>query len=170
MHQPDERAELRAALAEALRYDDLVLLEPYLDHPRELEASVLGNSRADLVAYGPGEVVPGREFYDYVAKYRSDESAHDRPGRPGPRAGGGHPRRRREVYLAIGASGFARVDLLLSAGRHPLHLRDQHHPGLHAHQPLPAPVRPGRLRLRGTCERIVELALERAAGAAARGA
>ena len=76
------------ALAEALRYDDLVLLEPYLDHPRELETSVLGNSRADVVAYGPGEIVPGREFYDYVAKYRSDESVTLRSGRHRARVGG----------------------------------------------------------------------------------
>ena len=39
-------ASSRAALAEALRYDDLVLVEPYLDHPRELETAVMGNTRA----------------------------------------------------------------------------------------------------------------------------
>ena len=34
----------------------------------------LGNSRLDTVAYGPGEVVPGNEFYDYEAKYHSEAS------------------------------------------------------------------------------------------------
>ncbi len=59
---------------EAFRYDDLLLVEPYLDHPRELETAVMGNTRLDTVAYGPGEVRPGREFYDYVAKYQSGDS------------------------------------------------------------------------------------------------
>ena len=41
------------------------------------------------------------------------------------------------AFLAIGASGFARVDFLVH-GRARLPVGDQHHPGLHADQPLPA--------------------------------
>ena len=74
VHRPDEPPELEHAVADALRYDDLLLAEPYLDHPRELEVSVVGNGRHDLAVYGPGEIVPGREFYDYIAKYRSGAS------------------------------------------------------------------------------------------------
>ena len=73
VHRPDG-PELEASLAEALRYDDLALVEPYLDHPRELEVSVIGNHRGDLEVFGPGEIMPRREFYDFVAKYRDDGS------------------------------------------------------------------------------------------------
>ena len=65
-HSPAERGR---ALDEAFRFDTLVVVERYLDHPRELEVAVLGNDPYALEAFGPGEVFPGREFYDYVAKY-----------------------------------------------------------------------------------------------------
>ena len=81
-------------------------LEPYLDHPRELETSVMGNSRADTVAYGPGEVIPGREFYDYIAKYRSDESRTVAQADLDPGLAADIRAAAVEVYLAIGASGL----------------------------------------------------------------
>ena len=43
-----------------------------------------------------------------------------------------------EVFLAIGATGFARVDMLLSADGIPYISEINTMPGLHAHQPLPA--------------------------------
>ncbi|HSP05706.1 MAG TPA: D-alanine--D-alanine ligase family protein, partial [Acidobacteriota bacterium] len=60
------RQELRLGLEDAARYDRKLLVEQGLD-AREIECSVLGNEqpRASL----PGEIVPKREFYDYVAKY-----------------------------------------------------------------------------------------------------
>ena len=39
---------------------------------REIEVSILGND--DPVASVPGEIVPGNDFYDYAAKYVSDNS------------------------------------------------------------------------------------------------
>ena len=53
----------------ALEYGDVALLEPYLTKPRELEIAILERADGSVVAYGPGEVFPGREFYDYDAKY-----------------------------------------------------------------------------------------------------
>lgn len=59
-------AELEAAIAEALRYDEYVVAEETV-HGREIEVAVLGNQapRASV----PGEIVPGGEFYDYDDKY-----------------------------------------------------------------------------------------------------
>jgi D-alanine-D-alanine ligase len=163
VRRPDDTAELRAALGEALRYDDLVLLEPYLDHPRELETSVLGNARADVMAYGPGEILPAREFYDYIAKYRSDESVTlDRADLD---AGLAADIRAAaiEVYLAIGASGFARVDVLLSSDGIPFISEINTIPGFTPISLFPRLTAHGGLDFAATCERIVELALERAA-------
>ncbi len=115
VHDLADRAALRAALALALRYDDLVIIEPYLEHPRELETSVLGNSRVDAVAYGPGEIVPGREFYDYIAKYQSDDSVITAQAELDPDLAADIRQSAIEVFLAIGARGFARVDMLLSS-------------------------------------------------------
>lgn len=53
----------------ALDYGGVALLEPYLTRPRELEIALLERADGTVTAYGPGEVFPGREFYDYDAKY-----------------------------------------------------------------------------------------------------
>lgn len=66
------RAELAAALEEAARYDQKLLVEEAVANTREIEVSVLGNETP--VASVPGEIVPGNEFYDYNAKYVDDNS------------------------------------------------------------------------------------------------
>ena len=150
VHHPQDRGEMQAALAEALRYDDLALMEPYLDHPRELEVGVLGNSRADTAADGPGEALPGREFYDYIAKYHSDDSrtmAHaDLPEDLAADIRAAAV----ELHLALGVTGFSRVDMLLAPDEE-LYISEvlKHPPRLHAHQPLPPGHGSGGLRLRG---------------------
>lgn len=162
VHHPDDRAELRAALELALSYDDLVLLEPYLEHPRELETSVLGNSRADTVAYGPGEVMPGREFYDYVAKYLSDDSVTVAEAQLDPGLAAAIRSAAVEAYLAIRASGFARVDILLSGDGIPFISEINTIPGFTPISLFPRMTAQGGYDFADTCERIVALALEQA--------
>jgi D-alanine-D-alanine ligase len=164
VHRPDEPPELEHAVADALRYDDLLLAEPYLDHPRELEASVVGNSRHDLAVFGPGEILPGREFYDYVAKYRSDASrtiltpALDATLREDVRRIAG------EVFLATGCSGFARVDFLLAPDDLLFVSEINTIPGFTPISLFPRLCAEGGMDFGDVCERIVGLALERATG------
>jgi len=58
--------ELPHALDSAARYDRRLLVEEAIN-AREIECSVLGNDQP--VASVLGEIIPHREFYDYVAKY-----------------------------------------------------------------------------------------------------
>src|SRR6187200_485832 len=69
VHHPDDAEYMGGALNEAFAFGDAALVEAYLDHPRELEMSVVGNTAGDLQTFGPGEIFPGHEFYDYSAKY-----------------------------------------------------------------------------------------------------
>jgi D-alanine-D-alanine ligase len=168
VHRPDEPPELERAVEAAFQYDDLLLAEPYLDHPRELEASVVGNSRHDLQVFGPGEILPGREFYDYVAKYQSGASRTIERADLDPGMREDVRRIAGEVYLATGCSGFARVDFLLG----PLDLLFVSEintiPGFTPISLFPRLCAEGGYDFAGICERIVELALERAAERPAR--
>jgi D-alanine-D-alanine ligase len=168
VHDVGDTGQLREALAEAFAYDDLALVEPYLDHPRELETSVLGNTRVDTVAFGPGEVKPAREFYDYEAKYRSDDSVTVAQADLDPELATSIRRAAVEVYLAIGASGFARVDMLLSADGIPYISEINTIPGFTPISLFPRMTAAGGYDFAATCERVVELALERAATRPAR--
>ena len=62
-----DRAELRAGLDEAARFDRRIVVEQGIHRARELEVAVLGNDEPQASVVG--EVRPRREFYDYVAKY-----------------------------------------------------------------------------------------------------
>jgi D-alanine-D-alanine ligase len=125
---------------------------------------VLGNTRADTVAYGPGEVVPGREFYDYIAKYRSDDSLTIAQADLDGALAADIRAAAVEVYLAIRASGFARVDMLLSSDGIPFISEINTIPGFTPISLFPRMTALGGLDFGATCERIVELALEEAAG------
>ncbi len=73
---------LNAAIVEAFNWDDKILIEKAIN-AREIECSVTGNptiadgqkSFETLTAYGPGEIAPKHEFYDYDAKYNDPDGA-----------------------------------------------------------------------------------------------
>ncbi len=65
------RPELLAAIADALTYDEWVVVEEAIDG-REIEVAVLGDDPPE--ASLPGEVIPGAEFYDYADKYEDGKA------------------------------------------------------------------------------------------------
>src|SRR5258708_5271310 len=64
------RKELGPAIEEAAKFDRKIVIEQGVGgkkkKAREIECSVLGND--EPAASVPGEIVPGKEFYDYAAK------------------------------------------------------------------------------------------------------
>lgn len=73
---------LNYAMMEAFNWDDKILIEKAIN-AREIECSVTGNPTTAngkndfeaLTAYGPGEIAPKHEFYDYDAKYNDPDGA-----------------------------------------------------------------------------------------------
>lgn len=66
-----DRAELKAALAEAVKFDRRILVEENIDG-HEVECAVLGN--VDVKAATVGEILPTAEFYDFDAKYNDNST------------------------------------------------------------------------------------------------
>ena len=73
-----EEDELEKALHEAFKYDQLVLVEKYIDGI-ELTAAVLGTKEPRVLPLI--EIVSETEFYDYTAKYTPGMSHHIIPAR-----------------------------------------------------------------------------------------
>jgi D-alanine-D-alanine ligase len=157
-HDPGERP---AALDEAFRYDDLVLVERYLAGARDLEISILGNEPEALELYGPGEILSGHEFYDYVAKYTpgTSETMLTAELTPGERAA--VHKLARDVYRAVGCEGFARVDFLL-AGDELVISEINTIPGFTPISLFPSLPSEGGYDFAAVCRRVIDLALERA--------
>ncbi len=105
-----DRAGLAAAIGFALAFDDAVLVERGVAG-RELECAVLGYRQ--LEASAVGEIVPGREFYDYEDKYLADDAGLIAPAEL-PAATEAEVRRLAvAAFAALGGSGLARVDFFL---------------------------------------------------------
>ncbi len=159
-HRPSERA---GALDEAFRFDSLALVERYLAGARDLEVAVIGNGPGGLDVFGPGEVVPGREFYDYRDKYLDGRARTLARADLAAELGASIRRLAREAYLAIGAEGFARVDFLLAGGE--LYLNEINTiPGFTPISLFPAMAAAEGLDFTALVCRIVALAQERHGG------
>ncbi|MBN2651051.1 MAG: D-alanine--D-alanine ligase [Spirochaetales bacterium] len=68
-----DRESLVQSLSLASDIDSKVLVEPFL-RVREVECAVLGGL-GRYECYGPGEILPTHEFYDYDAKYNDPNGA-----------------------------------------------------------------------------------------------
>ncbi|WP_348262305.1 D-alanine--D-alanine ligase [Telmatobacter sp. DSM 110680] len=110
-----DRKELGPALDEAAKYDRKLVIEQGVggkkSPARELEVGVLGNDnpKASVV----GEIIPGKEFYDYEAKYLSEGSVPVIPAK----ITAAEAKQIREMavaaFLACDLAGLARVDFLM---------------------------------------------------------
>ena len=105
------REELEKALETAARYDSKVLVEEFVDG-HEVEVAVLGNDSP--VASVVGEILAGAEFYDYDAKYNSEESRTVIPAEISERASQELREAAVTVYKALGCRGMSRVDFFLT--------------------------------------------------------
>jgi len=71
VNKAKDRMELQKALKIAAEYDGRILVEEFING-REVECAVLGND--EPAASTVGEIIPGKEFYDYDAKYKDENS------------------------------------------------------------------------------------------------
>jgi D-alanine-D-alanine ligase len=106
-HDP---GELPAAIEEALRHDEKILVERFVD-AREIEVGVLGNHRPE--ASVAGEVVPSNEFYDYRAKYVDGKSLLHIPADLPPAAADRVRALAVEAFVALECAALARVDFFV---------------------------------------------------------
>ena len=151
--------DLDAALDVAFRYDDRVLVEEGVD-ARELECAVLGND--EPVASGVGEVVPGREFYDYDDKYREDNAKLLIPARIEPAVAEEVRRLAVRAFQVAGISGMARVDFFLERGTGRVLVNELNTlPGFTAISMYPKLWEASGLPLPGLLDELIRLALER---------
>lgn len=103
--------ELDDAVAEAFRHDRKIIVERAALDCREVEVSVLGNDDPETSI--PGEIVPGKEFYDYEAKYLDDSSELIIPARISEEAAEKVRRMAVAAFQAVDAAGLARIDFFV---------------------------------------------------------
>jgi D-alanine-D-alanine ligase len=160
-----DRKELGPALALAAKYDRKLVVEHGVGgkkaKAREFEVAVLGNDepKASVV----GEIIPGKEFYDYEAKYLSEGSVPVIPATL-TRA---ESKQVREMaiaaFRACDLAGLARVDFLMEPdGRRRIYLNEVNTmPGFTKISMYPKMWEATGLSYTDLITRLIELALER---------
>jgi D-alanine-D-alanine ligase len=165
-----DRSELSPALTLAAKYDRKLVVEQGVGgsgragrsaKARELEVGVLGNDspQASVV----GEIIPGKEFYDYEAKYLSEGSVPVIPAKL-TRA---ESKQIREMavaaFRACDLSGLARVDFLMEPdGKRRIYLNEVNTlPGFTQISMYPKLWEASGLGYKDLITRLIELALER---------
>jgi D-alanine-D-alanine ligase len=154
-----DRGELSPALDLAARYDRKLVIEQGIEG-REIEVSVLGND--DPIASIPGEVVPGREFYDYRAKYIDDNSELLIPAPLSAEMSQQVRQMALAAYKALDCAGMARADFLLDKVSNELWVNELNTiPGFTQISMYPKLWEATGLSYSELIDRLIELAVER---------
>jgi D-alanine-D-alanine ligase len=134
--------ELAAAFQEAVRYDDLVLVEELIDG-RELTCAILGDGAAARALPLIEIRAPG-ENYDYHHKYFSDDTQYLCPAPVDAALAHDIQQLCLRAYRVLGASGWGRVDVMLhvdARGDRPYLLELNTSPGMTGHSLVPMAAR-----------------------------
>lgn len=106
-----DRAGLEAAVLEAFRYDDKILIEQAVPNARELECAALGNGPHEITRFG--EIVPSAEFYTFHDKYVDGAAKAILPAELPPETEQAMRAAAMEACRVLGIEGLARIDFLL---------------------------------------------------------
>jgi D-alanine-D-alanine ligase len=159
-----ERKELDPAIEEAAKFDRKIVIEAGVggnkQKAREIECSVLGNDNPE--ASLPGEIVPGKEFYDYTAKYLDEGSELIIPAK----LSKAETRRVQQLaisaFKAVDGSGLARVDFLMDPNNRKIYLNEINTmPGFTAISMYPKLWAASGLAYPELIERLIRLGQER---------
>lgn len=149
--------ELPKAYALAKASDPLVLAEAAID-AGEYTVSLLANDAGELTALPVVQIVPSNEFYDYDAKYISDDTRYFCPADLPEEKVARIQQEAIKAFELIGGKGWGRVDFLMdSAGQH-YFLEANTSPGMTDHSLVPMAAKANGIDF----ETLVSMILERA--------
>ena len=145
-----ERAELNAAVDDALRYGDTALLETCVVGDEITVAVLQGRALPSIRIETP------RVFYDYRAKYESDRTEYICPGTDSDMSEQRFADLALAAFAELGCSGWGRVDFMVAADGEPLVLEVNTVPGMTSHSLVPMAARNDGIDFAELCWRILE--------------
>jgi len=104
-----ERAQFDAAVREAWRFDDEVMIEQFIPG-RELTVGVLGDRVLPV-----GEIKPKHEIYDYECKYTPGMAEEEFPAQLSPEQTAKIQQQALAAFRALKLGGCARIDFRLAS-------------------------------------------------------
>lgn len=154
-------SELDAALKEAAKFDDKLLIEKFVSG-RELTIGILGDQALPII-----EIIPKGGFYDFNTKYpflnpQAGASAeHVCPAKIDPTLTKKIQELALRAFRALGLKVYGRVDVILSDKNEPFVLEVNTIPGMTEASLLPEAAAVAGINYVDLCLRIIELSRAR---------
>lgn len=145
--------DLDAAVAEAFKYDDEVMIERFIAG-RELTVGVIGDDALPV-----GEIKPVKELYDYECKYTPGMAVEEFPANLSPSVTNKLQEQSLRAFRALKLRGYARVDFRLDARGECYCLEVNTLPGMTPTSLIPQAAIAAGVDFEEFCERIVQLAI-----------
>ncbi|MFK3661908.1 D-alanine--D-alanine ligase [Scandinavium sp. NPDC088450] len=152
MSKVDEKGALNDALTLAFQHDEEVLIEKWLSGP-EFTVAVLGEEILPSVRIQPAGV-----FYDYEAKYLSDETQYFCPGCEDPAREQEMQSLVLKAWKVLGCAGWGRIDVMQDSDGQLYLLEANTSPGMTSHSLVPMAARQAGMSFSQLVVRILDLA------------
>jgi D-alanine-D-alanine ligase len=149
-----DRGELPAAIAEAFRYDDEVMLEQFIAG-REFTVGILGDDALPV-----GEIISKHEIYDYECKYTPGMAQEVFPASISEGWRDKLQDQARRAFKALKLRGYARIDFRMTEDGEPYCLEANTLPGMTQTSLIPQAAVAAGISFPELCDRIVRLALQ----------
>ena len=153
-----KRKELPEALELAFKYSDKALVDEYVKGI-EVTCGIIGNDNPQALPLV--EIVPQKgKFFDYESKYTESGADEIVPARISSQLSKKVQRIAIDVYKAIGAKGFSRVDFILKEDEYPIVLEINTIPGLTPVSLFPKAAKAAGLSYSSLLDKIISYALK----------
>jgi len=152
MSKVDAPEQLQQALEEAFLHDDDLLIEQWLSGP-EYTVAIVGDQVMPSIRIQPAGI-----FYDYQAKYISDETKYFCPSGLGADQEQQLAELALQAYRALDCSGWGRVDVMQDSEGNFNLLEVNTSPGMTSHSLVPMAAKQAGLTFPQLVARILELA------------
>ena len=152
----EKEEELEAALKDAFRYDEEVLVEEFI-RGKELTVAVWGDAR-EAKAFPVIEITTVSGRYDYASKYTKGASTHIIPARIPLDVTERVQQLAVDAFRACGCRGVARADMMLGEDMTPYVIEINSMPGMTETSLVPDAGRAMGVEFPELCERILEMA------------
>ena len=141
--------QLKIAIEDALKHDTRVLVEPLLPGP-EFTVGVVRGLALPIIG-----IRPSSEFYDYKAKYQSNETEYHIPSGLSSELEAEAQQLALEAFEALGCRTWGRVDFMMDETGHLLLVECNTVPGMGSHSLVPKAARASGMDLPMLIEQIL---------------
>ena len=148
----DNEKDLRAAIDDAFRYDDKLIIEEYISG-REITVGIIEDRALPIV-----EIVPKRKFFDFTAKYEKGLTEYIVPAEIDEKTYKQCQEVGLRTHKVLLARSFSRVDIMLNKKIGPVVLELNTIPGLTETSLLPKAAKAVGIGFEDLCLKILESA------------